>query len=91
MMAPRCPSAAGIRSHTSALTLLCFVLVAGMAAGVVQTFIVAPVELLKVRQQLQTAVAGDAGCVGPVRLLRQILRAEGVRGKNRFCYHRTDA
>jgi solute carrier family 25 carnitine/acylcarnitine transporter 20/29 len=51
----------------------------GMAAGVVQTFIVAPVELLKVRQQLQTAVAGDAGYVGPVWLLRQILRAEGVR------------
>ena len=26
---------------------------AGMAAGVVQTFVVAPVELLKIRQQLQ--------------------------------------
>lgn len=56
---------------------------AGMAAGVVQTFIVAPVELLKIRQQLQTAVAGEATYVGPVRLLRQILRAEGVRGKGR--------
>jgi Mitochondrial carrier protein len=54
---------------------------AGMAAGVVQTFIVAPVELLKVRQQLQTAVAGDAAYVGPVQLLRQLLRAEGVRGE----------
>ena len=82
-MAPHRPSAAGIRSYTSALTLFYFVLMAGMAAGVVQTFIVAPVELLKIRQQLQTAVAGEATYVGPVRLLRQILRAEGVRGKGR--------
>lgn len=59
----------------------------GMAAGVVQTFIVAPVELLKVRQQLQTAVAGDAAYIGSVRLLRQILRAEGVRGKGQSPQH----
>ena len=78
--APQFSAVAGIRSYTSALTLLYFVSMAGMAAGVVQTFIVAPVELLKVRQQLQTAVAGDAGYVGPVRLLRQIVRAEGIRG-----------
>lgn len=86
-MAPRCPSAAGIRSYTSALTLLYFFLVAGMAAGVVQTFIVTPVELLKVRQQLQTAVAGDATYVGPVQLLRQIMRAEGVRGEGQSLQH----
>lgn len=53
----------------------------GMAAGVVQTFIVAPVEMLKIRQQLQTTVHGDAAYVGPVQLLRQVIRAEGIRGE----------
>lgn len=47
----------------------------------VQTFIVAPVELLKIRQQLQSAVCGDAAYVGPVQLLRRLLAAEGVRGE----------
>ena len=37
-------------------------------------------ELLKVRLQLQTAVRGQPGYVGPLRLLRSIWHAEGLRG-----------
>ena len=37
-------------------------------------------ELLKVRLQLQTAVRGEAGYVGPLRLLGSILRREGLPG-----------
>ena len=51
-----------------------------MAAGVVQTAVVTPVELLKIRQQLQTACPGQAGYVGPLGLLRSLLAAEGIRG-----------
>lgn len=52
-----------------------------MAAGVVQTFVVAPVELLKIRQQLQTATRGDTHYIGPLQLLRRLLAAEGIRGE----------
>lgn len=52
----------------------------GMAAGVLQTALVAPVEMLKIRQQLQTACVGEVGYVGPVRLLRSITAVEGLRG-----------
>ncbi len=51
-----------------------------MAAGVVQTAVVTPVELLKIRQQLQTACPGQAGYVGSLRLLRALLATEGIRG-----------
>ena len=41
---------------------------------------VVPVELLKVRLQLQTAVRGQPGYVGPLSLLRRIRRTEGLPG-----------
>lgn len=53
---------------------------AGMVAGVIQTAVVAPVELLKIRQQLQTVPVGRPGYIGPIRLLRTILAQEGLRG-----------
>ncbi|PRW59812.1 mitochondrial arginine transporter BAC2-like [Chlorella sorokiniana] len=53
---------------------------AGCAAGMVQTVGAVPVELLKVRLQLQTAVRGQPGYVGPLSLLRRIWRTEGLRG-----------
>ncbi|KAL4459023.1 hypothetical protein ABPG75_013888 [Micractinium tetrahymenae] len=53
---------------------------AGCFAGVVQTAVVVPVDLLKIRLQLQTAVRGAPGYVGPLSLLGSILRREGLPG-----------
>lgn len=55
----------------------------GSAAGVVQTAVVSPVELLKIRQQLQALSPRDAGYIGPLQLLRRLLAAEGVRGEQK--------
>ena len=52
-----------------------------MAAGLVQSFIITPVDLLKIRQQLQTVLPGSPAYVGPLSLLQQVLRAEGIQGK----------
>ena len=41
---------------------------------------VAPVELLKIRQQLQVATPGDTSYVGPLQLLRRLLTTEGLPG-----------
>ncbi|KIZ07055.1 hypothetical protein MNEG_0905 [Monoraphidium neglectum] len=51
---------------------------AGMFAGAVQTFISSPVELLKIRLQLQRAKPGAPGYVGPLGMLRRVLKYEGV-------------
>jgi hypothetical protein len=40
-----------------------------------------PVDLLKIRMQLQTAVRGAPGYIGPLALLGSVLRAEGLRGE----------
>lgn len=53
---------------------------AGMFSGAVQTAISTPVDLLKIRQQLQIARLGMESYVGPLQLLRQILRTEGLPG-----------
>ncbi|KAL4421041.1 hypothetical protein ABPG77_007516 [Micractinium sp. CCAP 211/92] len=53
---------------------------AGCFAGGVQTAVIVPVDLLKIRLQLQTAVRGTPGYVGPLSLLGSILRTEGVAG-----------
>ena len=53
---------------------------AGSFAGAVQTFISTPVELLKIRLQLQTAVPGVPGYRGPWAMLRHVLRREGPTG-----------
>ncbi|KAL4859060.1 Mitochondrial arginine transporter BAC2 [Chlorella vulgaris] len=53
---------------------------AGCFAGAVQTAVIVPVDLLKIRMQLQTAVRGAPGYIGPLALLGSVLRAEGLRG-----------
>lgn len=53
---------------------------AGSFAGAVQTLVVTPVELLKIRLQLQTTVPGAAGYRGPLAMLRHVVRAEGLTG-----------
>jgi solute carrier family 25 (mitochondrial carnitine/acylcarnitine transporter), member 20/29 len=59
---------------------LCHVFLAGCMAGTVQTAVVTPVDLLKIRLQLQTAVPHTPGYLGPLALLRNILATEGPRG-----------
>ena len=51
-----------------------------MVAGLAQTIIITPVDLLKIRQQIQRSLPGTAGYVGPLQLLARILRQEGVTG-----------
>ena len=58
-----------------------------MFSGAVQTLISTPVDLLKIRQQLQSAQPGSASYIGPLQLLRSILRAEGLPGANRTSAH----
>jgi len=53
--------------------------------GAVQTFISSPVELLKIRQQLQRSTPGSADYVGPLGMLRRVLRDEGAPGLFRGC------
>lgn len=53
---------------------------AGCFSGAVQTVVVTPVDLLKIRLQLQTKNPGHAGYLGPLAMLRQVLHAESVRG-----------
>lgn len=50
------------------------------AAGAVQTAISCPVELLKIRLQLQTVLPGSPGYIGPWGMLRHVLTTEGVCG-----------
>ena len=53
---------------------------AGMFSGAVQTLISTPVDLLKIRQQLQTTKPGMASHVGPLQLLWRIIATEGWPG-----------
>ena len=55
-------------------------LMAGMFSGAVQTLISTPVDLLKIRQQLQTTNPGMASHVGPLQLLCRIMVTEGLPG-----------
>lgn len=57
--------------------------VAGLAGGAASTVLQAPVDVLKIRLQLQHANPGDAGYVGPLRLLAQVLQQGGIRGLHR--------
>lgn len=51
-----------------------------MVAGTVQTAIITPVDLLKIRMQLQTAPQGTPGYVGSLRMLGRVLQREGFLG-----------
>ena len=53
---------------------------AGALAGLVQCVVSTPVDLLKIRQQLQRVRPGERGYVGPLPLLRETWRAEGIAG-----------
>lgn len=60
------------------------VAVAGVCAGTIQTLILSPVDLIKIRLQLLTDRVSTAravrAVVGPLDVVRGILRREGVRG-----------
>lgn len=50
----------------------------GCFAGAVQTVIVTPIDLLKIRLQLQTVRPGSLEYVGPLRMLRLLVSTEGI-------------
>ena len=52
-----------------------------MVAGTVQTAIITPVDLLKIRMQLQTAPQGTPEYVGSLRMLGRVLQREGFLGE----------
>ncbi|GIL90133.1 hypothetical protein Vretifemale_17806 [Volvox reticuliferus] len=54
--------------------------VAGSVSGFAQVFLWSPVELLKLRAQLQTATPGSPGYRNPAALAAQVLRQDGVAG-----------
>jgi hypothetical protein len=58
------------------------VALAGIGAGTIQTLILSPVDLIKIRLQLQTARRSVRGAssLGPLTLARNIFRKEGIRG-----------
>ncbi|MCO5572682.1 hypothetical protein L7F22_026440, partial [Adiantum nelumboides] len=54
------------------------VAMAGFGAGFIQTGILTPVELLKIRLQLSSSTTQSA--TGPLAMARSIVRTEGLRG-----------
>ncbi|CAD7700328.1 unnamed protein product [Ostreobium quekettii] len=52
----------------------------GVFAGSVQSFVVTPVDVLKIRLQVQTAVPGQKSYVGAFGMARQIIQRAGVQG-----------
>ena len=58
---------------------------AGMIAGTIQSAVITPVDLLKIRMQMQTATQGTSGYVGSIQMLRRVLQTEGFFGELLFC------
>lgn len=56
------------------------IFLAGCFAGAVQTAVVTPVDLLKIRLQLQTAAPGLSGYQGPWTMAKHIVCTEGMTG-----------
>ncbi|GAX73773.1 hypothetical protein CEUSTIGMA_g1224.t1 [Chlamydomonas eustigma] len=54
--------------------------VAGCTAGLVQAYMMSPIEMLKIQMQVQTAPMGNPQYKGPLRMLRHLLRSEGISG-----------
>eukprot|EP00250_Pteridium_aquilinum_P018114 c23952_g2_i1 orf=725-1651(-) len=54
------------------------VAIAGLGAGFIQTSILTPVELVKIRLQLYSSTARTP--IGPLALARSIFRTEGIQG-----------
>lgn len=54
---------------------------AGLGAGLTSAFVATPIELLKVKLQLQQqALKADRQFKGPIDCAKQVLRAQGLRG-----------
>eukprot|EP00884_Botryococcus_braunii_P002858 jgi/Botrbrau1/12573/Bobra.0169s0107.1 len=53
---------------------------AGLFAGLIQTAIIVPVDLLKIRMQLQRASSGSAAYVGALQQLRHVVASQGLSG-----------
>ncbi|KAH8378241.1 hypothetical protein KR093_010326, partial [Drosophila rubida] len=53
---------------------------AGSAAGFVQSYVCAPMELAKTRLQLVNQIEGSVKFKGPVQCLMYVYRTEGIRG-----------
>jgi hypothetical protein len=66
--------------HYIHCTCSMYLLISCMPAGAVQTCISCPVELLKIRLQLQHALPGTPGYVGPWGMLHRVVAQEGVLG-----------
>ncbi|GMH33585.1 hypothetical protein BSKO_01419 [Bryopsis sp. KO-2023] len=56
------------------------ILMSGAFAGFAQSFVIAPVDVLKIRLQVQKAVPGDASYQGPIKMLANVIKNEGPRG-----------
>lgn len=52
----------------------------GIFAGAIQSFVITPADVLKIRMQVQTAVPGQASYIGPFQMTGQILRRAGAQG-----------
>eukprot|EP00878_Enallax_costatus_P029728 GHUV01032271.1.p1 GENE.GHUV01032271.1~~GHUV01032271.1.p1 ORF type:complete len:187 (+),score=55.07 GHUV01032271.1:304-864(+) len=66
-----------VRGQTVSWQDMCL---AGMFAGAVQTCISSPVEMLKIRLQLQQTLPGAPGYLGLWGMLRQVIAQEGLQG-----------
>lgn len=54
--------------------------IAGAWGGALQTLCTVPVEVMKIRLQLQTAVRGSPGYKGPLKMASEVFRDHGVAG-----------
>lgn len=52
----------------------------GAFAGAIQSLVATPVDLLKIRLQVQESVRGDKDYVGPARMMAKIIKKEGPKG-----------
>ena len=53
---------------------------AGMFAGTVQSTVITPVDLLKIRMQMQTAPRGSPDYTGSLQMLKRVIQREGFSG-----------
>ncbi len=69
--------------HFSTLSLM-QIGISGAAVGVVAGVILAPVELIKVKLQVQTNALGDERrYTGPIDCLKKIVKTDGLKGLSR--------
>jgi hypothetical protein len=67
---------------TASNPLLSAEFLAGSFAGLAQCFLMIPIDVLKIRAQLQEKPPGATGYVAPADQLRSVLRHEGVAGRS---------